>query len=382
MYPLEKIRADFPFLQQKKPVIYLDNAAASQQPRCVIENYASKHSVTINDFALARHKVKAFINARCEQEIIFVQSATQAISVVAHAYGQAHFKKGDEIVISAMEHQANSVPWQLLSQQIGVVLKIAPIHVSGELIFSEFEKLLNDKTKLIALTHVSNVLGTINPVKKIIQAAHSKNIPVLIDGAQAIAHFKVDVQELDCDFYIFLGHKLYGSTGAGVLYTKSRFLDAMSIYQTTDGNSAELNFIKTKSQVGKIRSSQVIDIVNLGLAIDYLSGIGMAEIRAYETQLFHYATEQLMQIKGLRIIGQAAEKVPILSFVLAKIQPVDLAILLNKAGIVIRAGDHRAIPIMKFYAIPATLRVSFAMYNTKQEIDVLMQVIDKLNSIR
>lgn len=372
MYPLEKIRANFPFLQQKTPVIYLDNAAASQQPRGVIENQAHKHNLTINAFDIARHKVKSFINARCEQEIFFVKSATEAINLVAQAYGQTHFKKGDEIVISAMEHQANIVPWQLLCLRMGIILKIAPIDLSGELIFTAFEKLLSDKTKLVAITHASNVLGTINPIKKIVAAAHSKNIPVLIDGAQAIPHFKVDVQDLDCDFYVFLGHKLYGSTGAGVLYAKSRFLDAMSIYQLRNNTTVHLNV--------SADIVNIMDVVNLGLAIDYLNSIGMAEIKAYETQLFHYATEQLMQIKGLKIIGQAAEKVPILSFVLAKIQPVDLAILLNKAGIVIRAGDHRAIPLLKFYHLSATVRVSFAMYNTKEEVDALMAVIGKLSN--
>lgn len=379
MYPLEKIRADFPFLQQKNSVIYLDNAAASQQPRCVIENTANKHPLSATDFATARHKVKTFINARCEQEIIFINSATEAISLVAEIYGQAFFKQGDEIVISAMEHQANSVPWQWLGLKLGVVLKIAPINQTGELIVSAFEKLLNHKTKLVALTHVSNVLGTINPIKQIIQIAHAKNIPVLIDGAQAMPHFTVDVQALDCDFYVFLGHKMYGSTGAGVLYVNSKLLDALAVCQFTDGDKAKLNFSNPKFASYKIAAPYLIDIVNLSVAMDYLTALGRDHIQNYQRDLFHYATEKARSIKGLQIIGQAAEKVPILSFVLDKIQPSDVENRLAQAGIQVRAGHHRAERLMKFYAIPATVRVSLAIYNSKQEIDVLMAAIEQIN---
>lgn len=384
-YPIEKIRADFPFLLERqrhhKPLIYLDNASACQQPRAVIEGYANNRiSNAIDDFEAARHKVKTFINASCDQEIVFFRSATEAINLVAQTYGKANINIGDEIVITAMEHCANIVPWQTLCHQIGAVLKVAPMSLSGELILSEFEKLLSDKTKLVAVVHVSNVLGTINPVKAIINAAHSKNIPVLLDGAQAIPHLKIDVQDMNCDFYVFLGHKLYSLTGVGVLYAKHALLDAMSIYQASDNKIAKLNIAKTKCNIAKIETPNIVDIMGLGFAIDYLNTVGMDEIIAYETQLFDYAIEEAMKIIGLRIIGQAAEKAPIMSFVLDNIQPANLGMMLNRLGITIRAGDHRAIPTMHFYDISATSRISFAMYNTKAEIDMLMQSIDLLNN--
>ncbi len=383
-YPIESIRADFPFLIKKqryhRPPIYLDNAAACLQPQTVVESYAKKPAlIDSDDFEAARHKIKTFINAARDQEIIFFRSATEAINVVAQAYGEANIKMGDEIVITAMEHCANIVPWQMLCYQTGAVLKTAPISLSGELIFSEFEKLLSDKTKLVCVVHVSNVLGTINPVKAIINAAHAKNIPVLLDGAQAIPHLKIDVQDMNCDFYVFLGHKLYGPTGVGVLYAKQALLDAMSIYQTCS-NAAKLNFATTKSNLAEIETANIVDIVGLGFAIDYLNAIGVDEIVAYEAQLFNYATEEATKVEGLRIIGQASEKAPIMSFVLDHIQPIDFAVMLDGFGMTIRAGDHRAIPIMDFYGISATSRISFAMYNTKAEIDGLMQCIDMLNN--
>ena len=366
-YPIEKIRADFQFFIEKhnRLPVYLDNAAACLQPQTVLECYEKKPILGEEDFAAARFKIKTFINAANDRELFFFNSATEAINAVAQAYASSNIKAGDEIIITAMEHCANIVPWQLLCNQTGAILKVAPMTLSGELIFSEFEKLLCEKTKLVAVVHVSNVLGTINPVKAIIKAAHAKNIPVLLDGAQAIPHLKIDVQDINCDFYVFLGHKLYGPTGVGVLYAKQPFLQGMSI---------------RTQKIIDVDSPRIKDIVGLGFAIDYVNTIGIDKIVAYETQLLSYATEVAMKIEGLRLIGQASEKAPILSFVLDKIQPIDLAKRLDELGITIRVGDHRALPIMKFYDILATSRISFAIYNTKAEIDLLMQYIDMFNN--
>jgi cysteine desulfurase/selenocysteine lyase len=399
-FPIEKIRADFPILGEKirnKPLVYLDNAASCQKPQAVIDSivhtytheYANIHrgvhtlSVKATDkFEGAREKVRAFINAASTKEIIFVRGATEAVNLVAQSYGKSHLKAGDEIVISAMEHHANIVPWQMLCQQMGAVLKVAPMNQQGELIFDEFEQLLGDKTKLVAITQMSNALGTINPVEKIIAAAHAKNIPVLLDGAQAIPHMAVDVQALDCDFYVFSGHKLYGPSGTGVLYGKQALLEAMPPYQGGGDMIRQVTFEKSeyaglphKFEAG---TPAIAEIIGLGAAIDYVSGIGMDNIAAYEAELLIYATEQAQQIKGLNIIGQAAEKGGILSFTLDHIHPHDIGTMLDSLGIAIRAGHHCAMPVMDFYGVPATARASFAMYNTRQEIDVLMQGIKSL----
>ena len=399
-FPIEKIRADFPILGEKirnKPLVYLDNAASCQKPQAVIDSivhtytheYANIHrgvhtlSVKATDkFEGAREKVRAFINAASIKEIIFVRGATEAVNLVAQSYGKSQLKAGDEIVISAMEHHANIVPWQMLCQQMGAVLKVAPMNQQGELIFDEFEQLLGDKTKLVAITQMSNALGTINPVEKIIAAAHAKNIPVLLDGAQAIPHMAVDVQALDCDFYVFSGHKLYGPSGTGVLYGKQALLEAMPPYQGGGDMIRQVTFEKSeyaglphKFEAG---TPAIAEIIGLGAAIDYVSGIGMDNIAAYEAELLIYATEQAQQIKGLNIIGQAAEKGGILSFTLDHIHPHDIGTMLDSLGIAIRAGHHCAMPVMDFYGVPATARASFAMYNTRQEIDVLIQGIKSL----
>ena len=399
-FPIEKIRADFPILGEKirnKPLVYLDNAASCQKPQAVIDSivhtytheYANIHrgvhtlSVKATDkFESAREKVRAFINAASSKEIIFVRGATEAVNLVAQSYGKSQLKAGDEIVISAMEHHANIVPWQMLCQQIGAVLKVAPMNQKGELLFDEFEQLLNDKTRLVAITQMSNALGTINPVEKIIAAAHAKDIPVLLDGAQAIPHMAVDVQALDCDFYVFSGHKLYGPSGTGVLYGKQALLEAMPPYQGGGDMIRQVTFEKSeyaglphKFEAG---TPAIAEIIGLGAAIDYVSGIGMDNIAAYEAELLIYATEQAQQIKGLNIIGQAAEKGGILSFTLDHIHPHDIGTMLDSLGIAIRAGHHCAMPVMDFYGVPATARASLAMYNTLQEIDVLMQGIKSL----
>jgi len=399
-FPVEKIRADFPILAElirNKPLVYLDNAASCQKPQAVIDSivhlyshdYANVHrgvhtlSVRSTDkFEGARTKVKDFINAAGEKEIIFVKGATEAINLVAQTYGKANIKAGDEILITAMEHHSNIVPWQMLCQQTGAILKIAPINLQGELIYDEFEKLLSDKTKLVSVVHMSNALGTINPVERIIAAAHAKNIPVMLDGAQAIPHMAVDVQELDCDFYVFSGHKLYAPSGIGVLYGKQTLLEAMPPYQGGGDMIRKVTFEETEYNVLPYKfeagTPNIADVVGLGAAIDYLNAIGMDKIAAYEAELLDYATEKAGQIKGLRIIGEAGHKGAILSFVLDKIHPHDIGTMLDSLGIAIRAGHHCAMPVMDFYQVPATARASFAMYNTKAEIDVLMKGIESL----
>ncbi|NJA05208.1 cysteine desulfurase [Methylococcaceae bacterium WWC4] len=400
IFPVEQVRADFPILGEKirnKPLVYLDNAASCQKPQAVIDaivhtyrrEYANIHrgvhtlSVKATDkFEGAREKVRAFINAASTKEIIFVRGATEAINLVAQSYGKSQLNAGDEIVISAMEHHANIVPWQMLCEQIGAVLKVVPMDQAGELLFDEFEKLLNAKTKLVAITQMSNALGTINPVENIIAAAHARNIPVLLDGAQAIPHMAVDVQALDCDFYVFSGHKLYGPSGVGVLYGKQALLEAMPPYQGGGDMIRTVTFEKTtyaglphKFEAG---TPAIAEIIGLGAAIDYVAAVGVANIAAYEAELLAYATEQAQQIKGLNIIGQAAHKGGILSFTLDRIHPHDIGTMLDSLGIAIRAGHHCAMPVMDFYGVPATARASFAMYNTRQEIDVLMQGIKSL----
>ncbi|TAK62986.1 cysteine desulfurase [Methylobacter sp.] len=399
-FPVEKIRADFPILAElirNKPLVYLDNAASCQKPQAVIDSivhlyshdYANVHrgvhtlSVRSTDkFEGARTKVKDFINAASEKEIIFVRGATEAINLVAQTYGKANIKAGDEILITAMEHHSNIVPWQMLCEQTGAVLKVAPINLQGELIYDEFEKLISDKTKLVSVVHMSNALGTINPVKKIIAEAHARNIPVLLDGAQAIPHMAVNVQDLDCDFYVFSGHKLYAPSGIGVLYGKQALLEAMPPYQGGGDMIRKVTFEETEYNVLPYKfeagTPNIADVVGLGAAIDYLNAIGMDNIAAYEAELLDYATAKAKQIKGLRIIGKAEHKGAILAFVLDKIHPHDIGTMLDSLGIAIRAGHHCAMPVMDFFRVPATARASFAIYNTKEEIDVLMKGIESL----
>ena len=402
-YPIEKIRADFPILAQKirnKPLIYLDNAASCQKPNQVIDclsdfyrqDYSNIHrgvhtlsQRATDKYEQARDKVKNFINAASEKEVIFVRGTTEAINLIAQTFGRANIGKNDEILITAMEHHSNIVPWQMLCQQTGAILKVAPINKQGELIYEEFEALISDKTKLVSVVHMSNALGTVNPVKKIIAAAHAKNIPVLLDGAQAIPHMAVDVQDLDCDFYVFSGHKLYAPSGIGVLYGKQALLDAMPAYQGGGDMIRTVTFEKStysalpyKFEAG---TPNIADTVALGAAIDYLNILGMEAIAAYEYELLAYATTKARQINGLTIIGDASEKGAILSFTLNKIHPHDIGTMLDSVGIAIRAGHHCAMPVMDFFNVPATARASFAMYNTKAEIDVLMEAIQELMTV-
>lgn len=399
-YPIEQIRADFPILNEKirnKPLVYLDNAASCQKPQAVIDSmvklyshdYANVHrgvhtlSVRSTDqMESARHKIKTFINAASDKEIIFVRGATEAVNLISQTYGRANIHAGDEILITAMEHHSNIVPWQMLCEQTGAILKVAPMNVAGELLMDEFEQLLSAKTKLVAVVHMSNALGTLNPVEQIIALAHAKNIPVMLDGAQAIPHTAVDVQKLDCDFYVFSGHKLYGPSGVGVLYGKQALLEAMPPYQGGGDMIRTVSFEKStyaglpyKFEAG---TPAIAEIIGLGAAVDYLNTIGMQAIADHEASLLAYVTQQALQIDGLNIIGEAKEKGAILSFTLGRIHPHDIGTMLDSLGIAIRAGHHCAMPVMEFYQVPATARASFAMYNTKAEIDVLISGIKNL----
>jgi len=399
-FPIDQVRKDFPILQQQirnKPLVYLDNAATCQKPSAVIDSmtqfyrhdYANVHrgvhtlSVrATNQYEGAREKIKNFINANSHQEIIFVRGATEGINLVAQTFAKTNLQAGDEILITAMEHHSNIVPWQILCEQTGAVLKVAPINAQGELIFDAFQALLSDKTRLVSVVHMSNALGTINPVKAMIAAAKVKNIPVLLDGAQATPHLAVDVQALDCDFYVFSGHKMYAPSGIGVLYGKQALLEAMPPYQGGGDMIRQVSFEKTEYSVLPYKfeagTPSITDAVGLGAAIDYLTTIGMDQIANYEAELLDYATERAKQIDALTIIGEAKNKGAILSFVLEGIHPHDIGTMLDSLGVAIRAGHHCAMPVMDFFQVPATARASFAMYNTRQEIDTLMDGIEQL----
>lgn len=398
-----KIRQDFPILHQQingKPLIYLDNAATSQKPRQVIEmvdKYYQEDNANIHrgvhtlserataDYENAREKVRAFIHAESEKEIIFVRGATEGINLIAHSYGRTHLKSGDEIIISTMEHHSNIVPWQLLCEQTGAVLKVIPINVAGELIIEEFEKLLSPKTKIISVAHISNALGTINPIKTIIDRAHDHLAIVIIDGAQATPHTAVDVQALDCDFYVFSGHKLFAPTGVGVLYGKADLLEAMPPWQGGGDMIKMVSFEKTlyadlpyKFEAG---TPHIAGVIGLGAAIDYVNAIGLDTIGAYENELLEYATIKSARMEDLRLIGTAIEKASILSFVMDNVHPHDIGTILDHEGIAIRTGHHCAMPIMEHFNISATARASFSFYNTFAEVDSLMSALEKAKEV-
>ncbi|MEE9395910.1 MAG: cysteine desulfurase [Methylococcales bacterium] len=400
IYNIGKIRADFPILSQRirtKPLVYLDNAASAQKPTVVIDairhNYECDysnihrgvHSLSERSTAAyedAREKVRAFINAASEKEIVFLRGTTEAINLVAQTFGRANIKEGDEILITTMEHHSNIVPWQMLCEQTGATLKVAPINRDGELILEGFEKLLSHRTKLVSVAHMSNALGTINPVEKIIELAHSRDIPVMLDGAQAIPHMKVDVAALDCDFYAFSGHKLYGPSGIGVLYAKAELLDAMPPYQGGGDMIRQVSFEKTeyneipfKFEAG---TPNIAGAIALGAGIDYLEEIGIQNIADHENQLLQYATEQAKKVNGLTLIGTAKQKGAILSFVLEKIHPHDIGTFLDHMGIAVRAGHHCAMPVMDFFGVPATTRASFGMYNTREEVNSLIDGVQEV----
>lgn len=403
VFEAERLRADFPILQQEvhgKPLVYLDNAATTQKPRQVIEAIAHYYNTdnanihrgvhllsqrATDAYEGAREKVRHFINAADTRELIFVRGATEGINLVAQSYGRNRFTPGDEILITEMEHHSNIVPWQLLCEQTGAVLKVVPINEAGELMLDEFHKLLSPRTKLVGVVHVSNALGTINPVEKIIAAAHDVGAVVLLDGAQAVAHTAVDVQALNCDFYVFSSHKLYGPTGMGVLYGKRELLEAMPPYQgggdmirMVSFEKTEYNTLPAKFEAG---TPHIAGGIGLGAAIDYITAIGLDAIASYENELLAYATQQALQIPGLRLIGTARSKAAILGFVLERVHPHDIGTILDHEGVAIRTGHHCAMPVMDHFAVPATARASFALYNTRADIDRLIAAIYRVHEV-
>ena len=396
-------REDFPILQTSlygKSLVYLDNAATTQKPLSVIEaesHYYRNDNANVHRgihalsqratdaYEAARVKVQQFINAESPNEIIFVRGTTEAINLVAQSYGRGRFKAGDEIILSQMEHHSNIVPWQILCEQMGANLRIIPVNNIGELEFEAYNRLLSPRTRLVAVGHVSNALGTINPVRAIIDLAHSRGVPVLLDGAQAIAHLPVDVQALDCDFYAFSGHKLYGPTGVGVLYAKSALLEAMPPYQgggdmirSVSFEGTTYNTIPYKFEAG---TPNIAGVIGLGAAVDYIRGIGFDALLVNEHALLTYATEAVGAIAGLRIIGNAHEKIGILSFVLDGVHAHDIGTILDRQGVAIRTGHHCAMPLMERLGIAATARASFALYNTKSEIDKLVAAIYEVKGL-
>jgi cysteine desulfurase/selenocysteine lyase len=402
-WDVEKVRRDFPILGEQvygKPLTYLDNAATTQKPQAVIDTltqYYSKENANIHRgifclseqatkrYKSARHKVQEFLGAASDKEIIFVRGTTEALNLVAQCYGRPFLKAGDEVLITHMEHHSNIVPWQMLSEQIGIKLKVAPINDQGELLLEDFKKLLTDKVKFVSVVHVSNALGTINPVKDIIQWAHAKGIPVMVDGAQAVAHTPVNVQDLDCDFYAFSGHKLLGPTGVGVLYGKKEFLEKMPPYQGGGDMIRSVTFEKTtyndlpyKFEAG---TPHIAGVIGLGTAIDYISDVGLDRIEAYEQELLRYGAEKLLQVPGLRLIGTAKHKSAILSFVLGEAHAHDIGTILDRQGIAIRAGHHCAMPVMERFNVAATTRASLAFYNTREEIDRLVAALHEVTEV-
>jgi len=400
IYDVEKIRNDFPILKTKvhgKQLVYLDNAATTQKPLYVIDktnNYYNKYNANIHrgvhalsqeateEFESARIIVKNFINALGKNEIIFTRGTTESINLVASSYGRKNIKEGDEIIISTMEHHSNIVPWQMLCAEKKAKLKVIPINDAGEIIFEEYAKMINEKTKFVSVVYASNSLGTVNPVKKIIDLAHSYNVPVLLDAAQAVNHLKIDVQELDCDFLAFSGHKLYGPTGIGILYGKVNHLENMPPYQGGGDMISKVTFEETtynelphKFEAG---TPDIAGAIGLGAAIEYVQKIGLDNIAHYENQLLHYATDAVSDLQGLRIIGTAREKISVLSFHLENIHPHDVGTFLDFEGVAIRTGHHCTQPLMKRFNVPATSRASFGLYNTKEEVDILVNGLKKI----
>ena len=402
-FDVERIRADFPILEQQvhgKPLVYLDNAATSQKPRAVIDAISRYYEGTnanihravhhlseqaTEEYEAARVTAQKFINAASPTEIIFVRGTTEGINLVAQTFGRANIHAGDEIIVTDMEHHSDIVPWQLLAEDRGAKLRVVPINDCGELILDEFAKLLGPRTKLVCVTHVSNALGTINPVRQIVEMAHGQGIPVLVDGAQAVPHVKVDVQALDCDFYSFSGHKIYGPTGIGVLYGKKALLEAMPPYQGGGDMILSVTFEKTtynrlpyKFEAG---TPDIAGVIGLGAALEYVGGIGIDKIGSHEHELLDYATAAVSSIPGLKIIGTAKEKAGVLSFTLENIHPHDIGTILDREGIAIRTGHHCSQPVMKRFGVDSTARASFAMYNTKREVDALVRGIEKVREV-
>jgi cysteine desulfurase / selenocysteine lyase len=403
MFNVEQIRSDFPILKLKiddKQLVYFDNAASSQMPKAVMDRmlrYQTMEHANINravhylsetataEYEKSRHKLKNFINANEDREVIFTSGTTDAINLVAHGYGRKFISSGDEIILTVLEHHSNIVPWQMLAEENGVKIRVVPINDAGELLIDEYKKLFNKNTKLVGVTHVSNAIGTINPIKEMIEFAHTHGVPVLVDGAQAAPHMKIDVQELDCDFYTFSAHKLCGPTGIGILYGKANQLNRMNPFKGGGDMITSVTFEKTiyntiphKFEAG---TPPIAAAIGFGAAIDYLSSINLSTIEAYEQSLINYATEQINNIPGIRIIGSAAEKVAVLSFSVDGVHPHDIGTLLNQEGIAVRTGHHCAQPVMQRFKVPATTRASFSFYNSMAEIDALIAGIQKVQKV-
>jgi cysteine desulfurase / selenocysteine lyase len=402
-YNVERVRGDFPILREKihgKPLVYLDNAATTQKPQIVIDRlarYYEQENANIHrgvhllaerateEYEAARKTAQEFLNAARAEEVIFVRGATEAINLVAQTYGRTHVGAGDEILITGMEHHSNIVPWQILCEEKKARLRVAPINDRGELLLDEFERLLGAQTKLVAVTHVSNALGTVNPVRQMIEMAHGRKIPVLVDGAQAAPHLKVDVQALDCDFYAFSGHKVYGPTGIGVLYGKSALLEAMPPYQGGGDMISSVTYEKTiynklpyKFEAG---TPNIAGVIGLGAALTYVKSLGVDKIAAHEDKLLEYATRTISAIPDIRLIGTAKEKAGVLSFVLGDIHAHDVGTILDQEGIAIRTGHHCSQPVMQRFGVPATARASFGLYNTREEVDALAGGIRKVREV-
>jgi cysteine desulfurase/selenocysteine lyase len=403
VYDVEKIRADFPILHRQvhgHELVYLDNAATSQKPQSVIDaivryyegenanihrgvHYLSQ--IATEEFEAGRTAVQRFLNAADASEIIFTRGTTEAINLVAQTFGRAQVGAGDEVLITAMEHHSNIVPWQMLCEEKGARLRVVPMNDLGELLLDEYEKLLGPRTRIVAIGHVSNALGTINPVKRMVATAHARGIPVLVDGAQAAPHVAVDVQGLDCDFYALSGHKMYGPTGIGVLYGKAALLNAMPPYQGGGDMISSVTFEKTtynklphKFEAG---TPDMAGVAGLKAAIEYMNGVGVARIAAHEHDLLEYATEVVGGLPGVRLIGTARDKASVLSFVLEDVHPHDIGTILDQEGIAVRTGHHCAQPVMERFGIPATVRASFAMYNTRAEVDALARGLRKVREV-
>jgi cysteine desulfurase/selenocysteine lyase len=403
MFDVEHIRADFPILKlqvEGKPLVYLDNAASSQMPQQVIDRlvrYQTSEHANINrgvhylsetataEYEGSRRKLQHFINAREEREVIFTSGTTDSINLVMHGYGRKYIRAGDEIILTTLEHHSNIVPWQMLAEEKGAKIRVVPISDAGELLVDEYKKLFNARTKFVSVMHVSNALGTVNPVKEMIAFAHSRGVPVLVDGAQGAPHMAVDVQDLDCDFYAFSGHKLCGPTGIGVLYGKAELLERMQPFKGGGDMILSVTFEKTtynsiphKFEAG---TPPIAAAIGLGAAVDYLSAIGLDTISAYELKLLNYATEQISNLPGVRIIGTAARKTAVISFVMEGVHPHDIGTLLNHEGVAVRTGHHCVQPVMLRLKVPATTRASFAFYNTMAEVDTFISGIRTVQKV-
>jgi cysteine desulfurase/selenocysteine lyase len=399
-YDVRKVRGDFPILSRRvygKPLVYFDNAATTQKPRAVMDavralyekSYANihrgVHSLSVESseaYEKAREKMRDFLHAGDTREIVFVRGTTEGINLVAQTYGRANVRAGDEVLISALEHHSNIVPWQILCEEKGARLQVAPINERGEIRLDELERRLSKRTKIVAVSHVSNALGTVNPVKRIIALAHDRGVPVLVDGAQAAPRLALDVRDLDCDFYTFSGHKMYGPSGVGILYGKAEHLEAMPPYQGGGDMISSVTFEKTTYNILPYKfeagTPNITGAIGLGVAVDYMRSLGIENIEAHENDLLSYATERLSAIPGLRVIGTAREKAAVLSFTLEGVHPHDVGTVLDREGVAVRTGHHCAQPVMDFFKIPATSRASFALYNTREEVDVLAAGLGKV----